>query len=52
MEANAEDSNGILQLDLPASMIEAGRPTQFEVTASAAKSQRWFGIYLTGSGDR
>src|SRR5215211_4128866 len=46
MEANSEDSNGILQVEVPASMIPAGRPIKFEVTASPAQSQRWFGIYL------
>ena len=49
MEANAEDSNGILQLDVPASMIEPRQAVQFAVTASAANSQRWFGVYVIGN---
>src|SRR2546430_9607959 len=46
MEANSEDSNGLLQIDVPFSTLQPGHPIQFEVLASAANSQRWFGVYL------
>jgi putative heme-binding domain-containing protein len=46
MESNAEDSNGPMEIEVASSMIEPGQPVQFEVVASAANSQRWFGIYL------
>jgi len=46
METNAEDSNGPLEIEVASSMIELGRPVEFEVVASAANSQRWFGVYM------
>jgi hypothetical protein len=46
MEANAEDSNGLLEIEAPLSLLQPGRPVSFEVIAPAANSQRWFGIYL------
>ncbi len=46
MENNAEDSNGILVIDVPDSCLEAGKPVVFDVIGSAADSQRWFGVYL------
>ena len=49
MENNAEDSNGILVIDVPDSLLEAGKPVVFEVTGSATDSQRWFGVYLAGN---
>ena len=45
MEANAEDSNGVLTLVLPRDMATTSPTPTFEVTGSAAESQRWFGIY-------
>ncbi len=45
-ESNSEDSNGILTIEVAASRLESGKPATFEVTGSAARSQRWFGIYL------
>ncbi len=45
MENNAEDSNGILLIDVPGALLEAGKPATFEVVGSAANSQRWFGVY-------
>ena len=45
MEANAEDSNGVLTLVLPREMAAKSPAPTFEVTGSAAESQRWFGIY-------
>lgn len=41
LEKNGEDSNGILTVELPPS----AEPTRFAVTATAANSQRWFGLY-------
>src|SRR5262249_9504227 len=46
MENNAEDSNGILVIQAPAELLEAGRAATLEVIGSAANSQRWFGVYL------
>jgi putative heme-binding domain-containing protein len=46
MEDNSEDSNGILAIRVAASLLEPGKPANFEVIGSAANSQRWFGIYL------
>jgi hypothetical protein len=52
MENNAEDSNGVLIIDVPDSLIEAGKPVVFEVTGSASDSQRWFGVYLASKDDQ
>jgi len=49
MEDSPEDSNGILSLRVPGSMLEPGKPATFEVIGSAANSQRWFGVYLLPS---
>ena len=49
MENNTEDSNGVLIIEVANSMVEAGKPVTFEVTASAANSQRWFGVYMASS---
>jgi hypothetical protein len=46
MEANSEDSNGVLSIEVPSSLLKAGDPAEFEVTGSASNSQRWFGVYL------
>ena len=46
LEANEEDSNGVLVIEAAGSILEPGKPATIEVTASAANSQRWFGIYL------
>ena len=46
MEKNSEDSNGVMIIEVSAKRLEAGKPATFEVTGSAAGSQRWFGIYL------
>ena len=46
MQNNGEDSNGVLIIDVSGTKLEAGKPATFEVTGSAAGSQRWFGIYL------
>jgi putative heme-binding domain-containing protein len=46
MENNNEDSNGVLTIEASPSLMGEGHPTTFEVTGSAANSQRWFGIYV------
>jgi hypothetical protein len=45
MENNEEDSNGVLTISVRSEWIEPGKPVVFEVTGSAANSQRWFGVY-------
>jgi putative heme-binding domain-containing protein len=52
MENNAEDSNGVLAIDVSDSMIEPGKPVTFEVTGSASGSQRWFGVYQVSKGEQ
>ncbi len=49
MENNNEDSNGVLLIEVANSLVEAGKPVTFEVTASAANSQRWFGVYMASN---
>jgi putative heme-binding domain-containing protein len=44
IESNSEDSNGLLVIEVPATLAAAA-PCQFEVTGSPSNSQRWFGIY-------
>ena len=51
VENNEEDSNGILTVEVPASMLEPGKPATFEVIGSATGSQRWFGVYLVPATD-
>jgi putative membrane-bound dehydrogenase-like protein len=46
MEANSEDSNGVLSIEVPSSLLKPGEPAEFEVTGSASASQRWFGVYV------
>ena len=46
MENNAEDSNGVLLLEVAGSLLQPGQPAAFEVIGSAANSQRWFRVYL------
>jgi putative membrane-bound dehydrogenase-like protein len=45
MENNSEDSNGVLLIEVPGSLLEPGKPARFEVLGSRTDSQRWFGIY-------
>ena len=45
-EANSEDSNGVLEIEVPSNLLRPGEPAEFEVTGSASGSQRWFGLYL------
>ncbi|HZQ47176.1 MAG TPA: c-type cytochrome, partial [Verrucomicrobiae bacterium] len=49
MENNNEDSNGVMLIEVANSLVEAGKPVTFEVTASAANSQRWFGVYMASN---
>ena len=46
MENNAEDSNGVVLLEVVGGLLEPGQPATLEVIGSAANSQRWFGVYL------
>ncbi|HWN93769.1 MAG TPA: neutral/alkaline non-lysosomal ceramidase N-terminal domain-containing protein [Methylomirabilota bacterium] len=46
LEANSEDSNGLLHLRLARELMQ-GVPVKFEVVGAAANSQRWFGVYDT-----
>jgi putative membrane-bound dehydrogenase-like protein len=45
MEANAEDSNGVLVIAVARELAKPDELMTFEVIGSAANSQRWFGIY-------
>ncbi len=45
MEANAEDSSGLLTISVPRVLAGATAIPTFEVVGSASQSQRWFGIY-------
>ncbi len=44
-ENNAEDSNGLLTIEVKSSRLRAGESAKFEVDAGVGQSQRWFGIY-------
>ncbi|MFN7139523.1 MAG: c-type cytochrome, partial [Limisphaerales bacterium] len=46
MDANAEDSSGVLTIELNGEHVQPGKPVTFEVIGGAADSQRWFGVYL------
>jgi putative membrane-bound dehydrogenase-like protein len=46
MENNSEDSNGVLLIEVPGSLLTPGKAASFEVIGSSSDSQRWFGIYL------
>jgi hypothetical protein len=50
MEANSEDSNGLLTIVIPHSAVAENGRVRFEVAASGRNSQRWFGIYDASSG--
>jgi putative membrane-bound dehydrogenase-like protein len=49
MENNADDSNGVLAIEVPNALLEPGKPAVFNVTGSASGSQRWFGVYKIAS---
>jgi hypothetical protein len=46
MEANSEDSNGVLTIEAATDLLESPQSAMFVVSGSASGSQRWFGIYL------
>ena len=46
MEANSEDSNGVLMIETAGKLLNPGEPATWEVVGSGARSQRWFGVYL------
>jgi putative membrane-bound dehydrogenase-like protein len=48
LERNREDSNGVLAIEIAAEALQPSGPATFEVIGSAAKSQRWFGVYQIG----
>ena len=43
--ANEQDSSGIMELSLPASLVKPGEAAELRVVGSAAGSRRWFGLY-------
>jgi hypothetical protein len=43
-ERNAEDSNGVLVIEIPTRLL-GSEATKFSVTGGSANSSRWFGIY-------
>jgi hypothetical protein len=45
LENNAEDSNGILLIEVADSLLAPAKSAHFQVIGSPANSQRWFGIY-------
>jgi len=48
-ENNSEDGNGVLLINVPGALLQAGEPAMFEVVGSAANSLRWFGVYLVSN---
>ena len=48
MQDSADESNGMMNLSVSDSLLEAGKAVTFEVTAPGARSKRWFGIFVTG----
>jgi hypothetical protein len=46
--ANEQDSSGIMELSLPASMVKPGEAAELRVVGSATHSRRWFGLYEVG----
>ena len=51
-EANSEDSNGVLILEVASSLLKDGVVAEFEISGSPSNSQRWFGIYLLSDSAR
>ena len=43
--ANEQDSSGVMELSLPASLLQPGEPAELRVVGSPAHSRRWFGLY-------
>ena len=44
-EGSGADRSGIMELTLPAAMLEPGRKARLRVLAPQTGSQRWFGLY-------
>ncbi|HWB02013.1 MAG TPA: neutral/alkaline non-lysosomal ceramidase N-terminal domain-containing protein [Verrucomicrobiales bacterium] len=44
-ETQPADSNGIFTIEVSNTLLQPGKPVQFEVTGSASGSVRWFGVY-------
>jgi putative heme-binding domain-containing protein len=45
MENNAEDSNGLLEIELGPALVHEDEPVTFEIVGLSGHSQRWFGLY-------
>ncbi|HVM50298.1 MAG TPA: hypothetical protein VMU04_19880 [Candidatus Acidoferrum sp.] len=43
--ANDEDSSGLMELSLPAALLQPGAPAELRVVGSAANSRRWFSVF-------
>ncbi|MBI4585900.1 MAG: c-type cytochrome [Planctomycetes bacterium] len=41
---NAEDSTGLMELELPASLLEPGQPATLHAVGTESGSNRWFGL--------
>jgi putative heme-binding domain-containing protein len=48
-ERNGEDSSGVMCVEIPAKNLPPDQAVHFAVTANAANSQRWFGVYALDS---
>ena len=48
MEDSAQESNGILTIEVSCTLLEAGQAATFEVVAPEGKNPSWFGVYLVG----
>jgi putative membrane-bound dehydrogenase-like protein len=46
LEANSEDSNGVLVIEVASALVNRDVAAEFEVAGSSSNSQRWFGLYL------
>jgi hypothetical protein len=44
LRSTNEDSFGLFLLTVPKSQVKAGEPVELTITATAQKSQRWFGL--------
>jgi hypothetical protein len=49
MQDGSDESNGLINLTVSDSLLQPGKPLRFEVIGPAAKSKRWFGVYVTES---
>lgn len=46
LEANSEDGNGVLIIEVASTLVKDSAAAEFEVIGSASNSQRWFGVYV------